>query len=295
MRNFKGLCLLVALLILVGVSFYLSSPSYAATPQQNCTSTPCALLLSAASMPVHRQASLAPAASFNNSAYLEWDGGTLGVNSTFFLDNPGLVDGGEWTRSVQLVSQDRNRFAEFGLDKCNDNLTCLCPTFGRSALYVFTWSDQDPGPICFEMAQNNDNINKQCSFQITENSTGNGVEYIMSCSYDNSNHPCSGGGCSEYFTLPAWYRIQLGEYIHNTFSGHDVYGGTWTQNQYQNVKTKAWVYQSRNSDTLVATNPPQMYWHQVPAPGNNGGTLYSCVYSSGTTCNYRSNRSSRKD
>jgi len=41
MRNFKGLGLLVALLILVGViSFYLSSPSYAATPQQNCTSTP---------------------------------------------------------------------------------------------------------------------------------------------------------------------------------------------------------------------------------------------------------------
>lgn len=41
MRNFKGLCLLVALLILVGViGFYLSSPSYAATPQQNCTSTP---------------------------------------------------------------------------------------------------------------------------------------------------------------------------------------------------------------------------------------------------------------
>jgi len=277
MRNFKSLYFVAALLILVSViSFYLSSPGYAAT-----------------AMPVHRQV---PAASFNNTSWEEWDGGTSGVSSTFFLDNPGLVDGGEWSREIILGTGNNNHFAEFGLDKCNDNINCLCPTFGRSALYVFTWSDQGPAsPVCFEMAQNNDNINRQCTFQITDNSTNNGVEYIMSCSYDNSNHPCGGGGCSEYFILPAWYRIQLEEHINNTFSGHDVYGGTWTQNQYQNTKTKAWIDQERDTDNWFIGNPPQMYWNPRPAPGNNGGTLYSCDYSLSTTCTYRGSRSSRKD
>jgi|SRR5579883_1335432 len=240
---------------------------------------------STAAMPMHRQA---PAASFYGFSWVQWNGGTLGAKSTFFLDNPGLANGGEWQRYIELDTSDYTQFAEFGLDKCNNSDNCLCQTFGRSALYVFTFTHVDGAPHCFEMVQNNDNINKQCTFTITDNSTNDGVEFAMSCSYDNSNHPCGGVGCSENFSLPSWAEISLNELINNTFTGHNVWGGSWTQNQYRSATTKAWNYQFRNTDAGYSENPPQMYWHQVPAPGNNGGSLYSCDYSSGTTCNYRS-------
>lgn len=243
--------------------------------------------ISAAASPAHIKAQLAPAINALASSYVEWDGGTSGVSSVFFLDNPGLVDGGEWTRYIQLITSDYSQFALFGVDKCNDNLGCYCPTFGRSAYYVFTDFGGDNAPVCSEIT-GNPNINEQCVFTITDNSTNNGVEFQSSCPYDDTSFPCNGGGCSEYFSLPAWFRIQLDEYIDNTFTGHNVWGGSWTDNKWRSVSTGAWNFQSRNTDFRNAGNPPQMYWHQVPAPGNAGGILYSCDYDSGTTCNYRS-------
>jgi hypothetical protein len=94
--------------------------------------------------------------------------------------------------------------------------------------------------------------------------------------------PSSGGECVD--TEAGWFTRELFEEdIVDHVSGHQVAGSSWVFSQWVDVNTN-FQWQTRNTDNRVAGNPPQMFWHSVPARGNNGGTLYSCDYDTGTTC-----------
>jgi len=82
---------------------------------------------------------------------------------------------------------------------------------------------------------------------------------------------------------PVYVQLNMWERVTDNVNGHEVWGSKWNLNQYEDAGG-TFHYFTRNFDGFGwgghAQPPPQMFWHTVPASGNNGGTLYSCVYDS---------------
>ncbi len=110
-------------------------------------------------------------------------------------------------------------------------------------------------------------------------SNGGGMFFKIT---DPGNTMCS-TGCFVSGMGTSYNIIFEQEGVYDTWTGTEVALSGWSKSQYQST-TGVWTYQSRNFDFLTTSNPPQMYWHTVPAPGNNGGLLYSCDKETGTTC-----------
>jgi len=132
--------------------------------------------------------------------------------------------------------------------------------------------------------------NKQVEFRMgfyLTNGPGMYFEVINGglASFSGCANPCFVKGAMTSYTL-----LGMQEDIVDDVSGHQVWGVYWQNNQFQSPLNggNPWQYFGAAS-TPSAPNPVQMYWSTIPqGSANNGGTLSSCVYETGSTCTYGS-------
>ncbi len=98
--------------------------------------------------------------------------------------------------------------------------------------------------------------------------------------FDHCSDPCFVKGA-----LTTYDYLGLQENMTDYVTGHQVWGSEWLNNEFQaNINGNPWEYFGAAAPPN-APNPVQMYWHADPmGSSNNGGILYSCVYSSGSEC-----------
>lgn len=222
------------------------------------------------------------------SADTRWAGGVRGVQVNFTLSNPSVncANGEGYERYVALpqsTSSDYSVYAGEVLCANTDNLWgCTNDT-----LSVFLEIDSPSGQplytVCDSPLSNND-VNKLVDYQIDDYTSGGGGVNVWEKGEFSGHHYNSCNPCSYFFGRTNTFgSITLYEIMSTAnFTGHRVWGSEWVNNQYDSTSGNGWHFQG-NGGTVVAGDPVQMGWHSVPAgSSNNGGTLYSCVYSSGT-------------
>lgn len=219
--------------------------------------------------------------------------GVYGAQTSMWMDNPGLGTNDDWFRAIELQSGSTDAY--FGIEKCGIRTACtFCFNNAGGILYLFiTYS----GATTFCTAVPADAKNTPVSF-LLYNSNGD----LEAQTKDGpSDMPCAGICSDANKGSKTWGSIILDEFIDSTFTGHRVYGGNWTNNQYLNTKTPpAWVYQTNPGGVLNGPgNPPQMGWDYcvpfngfqwcfAPSTNNPGGSLASCDYIPDAKCAYRS-------
>jgi len=229
-----------------------------------------------------------PLAHFNGLSTTKWTGGNYGAETTVELSNPSLSNTGDfdWGRDLSLITSDNAVWAGLGFEK-NNSLAVWNHCYGVGLWFFYSYNGENT--YCFSISQTDPTINHPWFLEVSDNPTG-GMRWVTGSSYGTT--PCL-DTCVFNTSTPAWYQIRLGEYINNVFTGHNVWGVAWTQNQWATGDYK-FHYQTvpsscgTGSGCPQAANPPQMYWQTYPANDSSGGVLYSCDYDTGTTCSHGS-------
>ena len=229
--------------------------------------------------------SYAPAAHarpmFRGNSFLLWANAVHGAKTTFTVSNPPLGSGESWDRYLEGRAVSGGVPAYIGMEKGGG----ACPNDGY--LYYFSyiptyWTK------CVPVLSGD--YNGLTTFIITYYTSGGGgtqFQWITPTGTEDRLDDVNVGSKGETFG-----GIELSEGIVATFTGHKVWGSQWINNQWQALSNSSWAYQNNPSycgsgngcpeDTLG--NPPQMMWHVYPSDNATGGDLWSCDYSSGTTC-----------
>lgn len=224
------------------------------------------------------------ALAFGANSHLTWSGQQHGGRSTVYISNPTLGSNEYWARFIDMVYLGVDR-SQVGIEKGSLQSPCF------SSFLNYYFLDVSSGVSkCFLVNATDDN--QRATLQVgfyTSNGGGTLFEIANTFSGDNQTWFDSGG-------TQLWDAITYTESINASFTGHKVWGVDWSDNDYQSVNTGAWVAQpgpanpctGSGSGCTNASNPPQMYWFNAPGQTNYGGDLYSCDYSSGTTCTFGS-------
>lgn len=227
-----------------------------------------------------------PSGSFNATSIQEWQGNMKGAWSDFWVDNPGLGSGEYWERYIEIGTATWTHIEQFGVEKCGSSgAGCLKCGSNGPGLFEFFYTSEINYTYCARVPS--DAINTHMGFSIYENSLDIGLIQFQIMN-GPKDMPCS-GPCPERTGTQTWYHIQLKEVIKSTFTGHKVWGGEWTLNQWMDGNH---VFHYQTGPGFIRQgpgNPPQMGWNiasysHPPAPGNSGGSLASCVYDTGTQC-----------
>lgn len=225
--------------------------------------------------------------SFNATSIQEWQGNMNGALSYFWIDNPTLGNGEHWERYIEIATATWNHVEQFGVEKCGSS-GAGCPICGSNGpgLFEFFYTSEIHYTQCFKVPS--DAINTQMGFSIYENTNDPGIVEFQIFNGPN-DMPCNPGECPQRTGYQTWYHIQLKEVIKATFTGHKVWGGEWSANQWMN---SGYHFNYQTNAGFIRQgpgNPPQMGWNIAsysypPAPGNSGGVLASCDYDTGTRC-----------
>src|SRR6266704_1241941 len=236
-------------------------------------------------------ASSARPASFNCStqcsSWTYWNGTTYGGAVTMTVSDPSFHSSpATWDRFLMVASPANPKILAGLFKSVGGGFGNYCAGAGTGlhyGVYGYDASGFNDFNLCLPVPASD--VNYTATFLISINeavchdSDGLLDEYHVQFSFhDFSNSACVDNEATSYS------RMRLNEDITDSaVTGHQVWGSQWTGSSYA-TQAGSFVAQSRAVDFLTARNPPQMYWHTNPVPGNNGGDLYSCVYDTGTTC-----------
>lgn len=220
------------------------------------------------------------------SSWTYWNGTVYGGAVTFTVSDPGFFTSpASWDRYMRLGSGNPKIIV--GIFKSTGGgYGTYCSGAGNNQLHYGVYGYDSTGFNDYNLCLNvpSSDVNKPVTIYVHTDDAdcgehdGTNDEVQVQWSFaDFSNFTCVDNEATTY------NRIQLQEDVVDSVSGHQVWGSQWTNSSWAN-SAGAFVYQGRSVDFLSARNPPQMLWHTNPAPGNNGGNLYTCVYDTGTTC-----------
>lgn len=260
MRFPKQLTVVSLLLLTFLSSFLLTSPSYAKSLSAKSPSLTC----------------------YYCESLQTWPGTVHGAKSFFTVSNPGGSGFGNFSRYIILnpASNCNNCYlVEVGIDKGFN-----CPA--GAVYYYYLLYNNGYGTTyrnCYKA--DSADINSSATFGASyyvSNGGGTMVYITNTFAGDDDCSPCSFPTRSLGQTFSS---IVLHEEINATWTGHEVWGSTWTYNLWQNVRDGSWNYQNNEGSGISAANPPQMYWNIAPTGGSNdGGQMVSCDYDTGTRC-----------
>ncbi len=244
-----------------------------------------ALLLVSGLSVLNRHAVNAASLAASGTSSLSWGGTVHGGRSTFTISNPSIGSGEYYEREISSNNDVSGWTGYAGIE--NSKLSCS----GSPGLFYFFYAYLDASHHtlkCYAVAGGD--VNGQATFQVSYfTSNGGGMLFNLTGTPTGDNHSWFDSGASQTFS-----SITMLETITSSGTGHVVWGSAWDDNQYQSNATGAWVYQPQpssgqcpgHSGCPTAQNPPQMYWQVYPGNSGTGGELWSCVYSSGTTCQF---------
>lgn len=203
-----------------------------------------------------------------------------GMATTVEVDNPGQSGFQSYIKFIRLWTSSNNTEAYVGVIK--GNLNC-----NNGNLTYFWEIDRNGAPYnssCFKTVPAGD-INQFATFKISYYvSHGGGFFFWVFGHGGNWCNPC---GAADSDATASVTSTDMDFWInYSSFSGHQVWGSEWDDNQYFNGTS--WLYDNATSSIEKDNNnggnhgpPPQMYWSSVPdGSTNNGGSLYSCLYDS---------------
>lgn len=243
------------------------------------------------------------------SARQIWNGEVEGSSLYVTISNPSLncANGDVFARYVEYDPQSStDAFVYFGYGNCMQRnwggVLSYNPGCGGNA-----------GRVFFEVVTpTNSLLSAGCSNAISSNDVGNalimdfdsenisGTSVLSPVAIGAISHTSYCGGCG--YTIcsgncsPSGFYMTFSDIVYNelflesdgSLTDHEVWGSEWINNEWRSPVNNNLGYQTNDGTPLggpQANNPIQMYWKTKPAPGNNGGTLYSCVYPGpGTTC-----------
>ena len=143
---------------------------------------------------------------------------------------------------------------------------------------------------CFPVPSGDDN--KDVLFKVSYYASNGGGWFIWiqgNGGYLCTPTPCTYNTISDsYSSSPVTTVTYTQTLANSSFSGHAIWGTDWINNQYFFTSWNYW--NSASSISLYRGDggnppPPQMYWNSNPNGSlNNGGSLYSCDYETGTSC-----------
>lgn len=232
-----------------------------------------------------------PLGTFNRYAITQWQGNTEGAATETAISNPGLSGtNADWNRHMKLLDSSGD-YMDMGFEKFNTPRGAYYCNNYNPGLYMYIWPSGNAGATCFSVP--NGDINQYGFLTIWNDSSTGDTEFEaigFPVDFGCQPNPCS---VVEHGHFPLWNKIYLGEGIRNTFTGHNVWGVSWSYNQWLDSHD-VWHYQNRpapgtcpNDNGCVVFgpgNPPQMYWKEYPANDSTGGILFSCDYNTGTIC-----------
>ena len=208
------------------------------------------------------------------NSYQWWNGGTSGVQLEYQISNPPLQNNlSFYSRGVSINDADSGGLAnvQVGITKTKGSIPAQCNN--DNLLYYYMFADDDNGNPeglkCFTVPTSD--INQFVEFQIGPYYSNGGGELVRIFS--------RGGTINDFIpNVPQAYgRITYQEQIYDKpINGHYEWGVQWLNNSYESNNT--YYHQARPPDNLTQTKPVLMYWSPNPAPGNNGGIMYSCIY-----------------
>lgn len=208
-----------------------------------------------------------------------WNGTMHGAMTRTIVDNPGLSIGDSYEKYIDLQGSGDTVYVGIANGS-------FC-SFG-SIQYFYAIYSSSGNPLysnCFGVAKYD--INTYTTFGVSFYASNGGGTFVWINNTFSGDDYCNPCGFPTGSAGEQWNRITLFVTVSALVTGHLVWGGDWYANQW--FSGSAWNYQTRNFDYRRHNDPPQFYWYHVPAPGNVGGDLYSCVYLPGTTtCNFGS-------
>lgn len=257
-----------------------------------------------------------PLTLFNRSSQVRWDGTMYGIHSTMAIERPPLSNTAdeEYQHSVNLYSDDFSQSVTFGTEACGGGTTtadCICQgnhLGGTSQIFFFMRSPN--GLLCTLIPVSDPMNGRSTPWAIENNSSNNGVEYICQPAFTptvfsacNGNYLDGSGGSSSYFPLPVWKHIIYYVSIKADVTKHLVFGNYMNTNNWRQgcIGQGCWNFMvspvqpppgvtclGYNAPNVGCPdpvgNPPQMYWDPYPFGDSTGGSLFHCVYPTGTTC-----------
>lgn len=219
-------------------------------------------------------------------SYTYWNGTNYGGNVSTIASNPGFYNNcAFWARFMRVGSGSPR--IEIGEEKLNllglgctpqylEGVVCNNEVSGNY-YFIYSWnsSGQVVDNYCYPWNSGDENNTLGLTLQ-NQAGCGSGPMAIINPWVHATITHCTNVGKS-------FNRIENDEQINDQVTGHQVWGVDWTSSAYYDSNANL-HFQARAADGTGANNPPQEYWHTVPASGNNGGDLYTCDYDSGTTC-----------
>lgn len=238
---------------------------------------------------------LPSAFTYEGESKQEWPGNVYGAQTKIWFDNPGLSQTyeEEWDRYLEVATSNWSVILAIGLDKCSSSGNCTYCGIGYSSqtLYFFVFNSAY-GVYCTQVPS--DDKNQNITLQIFNNIYDDHVYWNVSA----SDLSCVGNPCRFMNISPlVWDHIQLDEnWNSNQGPQNRVWGGNWTQNMWMDTINSQFHYQTIQGIMRAGpADPPQMGWNACngtwcyfPNNTNQGGSMASCVYASGTNCNWRS-------
>lgn len=219
-----------------------------------------------------------------------WNGTTFGGSAQFTISNPTLSGNLDaYTRILRLQDGHGVNYprVDIGIAKSGPSKINYCnSTALKYMIYVWDGNGSNTYQLCLAVPSSDYNTDVVVTAVADYCSTTEGDGLIDEMFISIHSGHFSQSVCAD--TENAWYTTEdEREEIATQVNGHQVWGSHWVGSEWVNSSYQL-QYQTRDSDGTNPSNPPQMYWHTVPAPGNNGGNLYSCDYDGGSTCTYGS-------
>lgn len=228
-----------------------------------------------------------------------WSGAVRGAQLSFTVSNPSLncSSGDFFERDLFLKPNSSSDYSgNVGIVECAHSRGMFggnCVSDGLSVIMQIQ-APNGTYPLSQCTGIQTSDINHTIFAEIDDFlSFGGGIHMWAIGGVSGVNYNCT--PCSlTTNTTNVFGDIELDDAIaHGSFTNHLVFGSQWYNNQYDSTSGNGWHYQSNNglcstlnNTPFCGSNPVQMYWNQAPAGGGNGGgTLYSCVYPSGNSCN----------
>ncbi len=221
------------------------------------------------------------------TAYQYWNGTNSGMFVEFTVSNPTLNNSPAlYERFAAVVNTSSNYKILVGIEKTKATTNGFCPV-GGPWYFVAAYDDEIGYNNVLCKAVPSTDINTLSGFQISPYSSNGGGMDIYIWSYNTGGERLT-EAIPLFDTTQIYTQIRYQEQIFDDVVGHQVWGSHWQFSEYYDSHGTGLHYQTRGPDAIWADDPPQMYWNPYPNSSNSGGTLNSCVYDGGATCNFGS-------
>lgn len=209
------------------------------------------------------------------SSWGYWNGTSYGGITQFTVSGPGFYTSpASWDRFMRLGSGNPKVIVGI-FSSVGGGFGNYCSGSGRGlkyGVYGYDSSGFNEDNYCKSVPSSDVNFNVIITVTSLDGYCSSGSSHVKWAFHDFVDDYC--------LAIPDgnnWNRIQLQEDIHDSISGHQVWGSQWVTNQYIS-NNGGFVEQTRGEDFLSARNPPQMYWNHEPSMSYPGGQQYSCDY-----------------